>query len=554
MHVRFKLIEARESWAARLAPASWKFFIQALVIVVAGFCVYWHALQGGWLLDDDVLITDNYTLRGLHGLLQIWSGVNTTDYWPLSSTLLWVGWQFLGNDPLGYHLCSLALHLCSGFLIWHLFSRLGLRWGWLGGLIFVIHPLAVESVAWISEIKNTLSLPLFLLACDAWLDAGEKKVSYLRPFFYYVAAMLAKTSTVMLPAVILLYSWWKGGVTRQDLKRITPYFVVAIALSLVTIHYQNLKNPIDTGFITRLTAASAAVFFYLGKFFLPIDLSLIYPGSVLGRSILQTLSLPILASILVGLWTKRRTWGRHVLLGFGFFLLNLVPVLGVVKMNWLVFSPVADHFVYLPMIGLIGLVVAGLEQLHKRFSFRSHFFGPVPTSAAVAMGLALWQSHDYARLFNSNEMLLTYTLKHNPEAWLAHTNLGISLAQTGHVAEAIEQFEHALKINPHDDKTHYNLGTVLYQAGHVSEAIEQYEEALKINGRDAKYHNNLGIALAQTGHSSEAIAQFEQALKINPRDDNTHYNLGTVLQRIGRFPEAAEQFDQALKLSIQRGE
>src|SRR5262249_29359827 len=171
---------------------------------------------------------------------------------------------------------SLALHICSGFLIWRLLSRLGLRWGWLGGLLFVIHPLAVESVAWASEIKNTLSLPLFLLSCHAWLDAEEKKVSHLRSVFYYLAAMLAKTSTVMLPLVVLLYSWWKGGVTRRDLKRITPHLVVAIALGLVTIHYQNnqqVNYPVElSGFVTRLIGAGAAVFFYLGKFVLPVDL------------------------------------------------------------------------------------------------------------------------------------------------------------------------------------------------------------------------------------------------------------------------------------------
>ena len=361
----FKPVEARASFAATSAPIPWKILIQALVIVVAGLWVYWPALQGGWLWDDNVLITDNSALRGFRGLFEIWSG-GTIDYWPLTSTILWIGWQLWGNEPLGYHLCSLAFHICSGFLIWRLFSRLGLRWGWLGGLLFVIHPLAVESVAWISEIKNTLSLPLFLLACDAWLDAEEKKVSYLRPALYYLAAMLAKTSTIMLPAVLLLYSWWRGGVTRQDLKRIVPYLVVAIALGLVTIHYQSNQVALG-GFVSRLIAASAVVFFYLGKFILPVDLLPIYPQAILGPRVLQVLSLPALAGILFYLWTKRLAWGRHALLGFGFFLLNLLPVLGVLKMTYMLISPVADHLVYLPMVGLVGLVVAGLEQLDERF-------------------------------------------------------------------------------------------------------------------------------------------------------------------------------------------
>jgi len=200
---------------------------KALLIVLAGLWVYWPALQGEWLWDDGMLVTDNIELRSWPGLGQIWFAAPTTDYWPLSWTLLWIEWHLWGNYPLGYHLGSLVLHLCSGFLVWRLFSRLGLRGGWLGGLLFVIHPLAVESVAWIAEIKNTLSLPFFLLSCDAWLDGEEEKgkSGYLRSVLYYLAAMLAKTSTVMLPLVLLLHGWWKREtITWQEIKRTVPYW------------------------------------------------------------------------------------------------------------------------------------------------------------------------------------------------------------------------------------------------------------------------------------------------------------------------------------------
>jgi tetratricopeptide (TPR) repeat protein len=411
-------------------------------------------------------------------------------------------------------------------------------------------------VAWVSEIKNTLSLPLFLLSCDAWLDAEEKKTSYLRSTFYYLAAMLAKTSTVMLPLVLLLYSWWKGGVTRQNLKRIIPYLVIAIALGLVTIRYQHINNPIELGgFVTRLTGAGAAVFFYLGKFILPIDLLPIYPGWILTPpSLLQVLSLPALACILFGLWLKRLAWGRHALLGFGFFLLNLLPVLGVVKMDYMVTSPVADHLVYLPMIGLVGLVAAGLEQLHQRHPFPTPLFNSGSAATVLVAGFLFWQSYTYARAFKSSEIFWTYTLERNPQSWAAHHNLGYDFLRRGQFSEAIEQFEQALKIYPGDAKVHDNLGAALQQTGRFSEAIEQYEQALKMNPRDAMVYYNLGTVLARIGRFSEAIEQFEQALKINPADAKVHHNLGVVLQQTGRFSEAIEQFDQALKLSIEHGE
>jgi Flp pilus assembly protein TadD len=528
--------------------------LQALVIVAAGLWIYWPALHGGWLWDDDLLVTDNASLRSFRGLWDIWLTTPTTDYWPLTWTLLWMEWHLWGNEPLGYHLCSLALHICSGILIWRLLNRLGLRWGWLGGLLFVIHPLAVESVAWVSEIKNTLSLPFFLLSIDAWLDSEEKQSSgYWRSVFYYLVAMLAKTSTVMLPLVLLLYCWWKRGhVTWSELQRMIPYVAIAMTLGLITVYFQNNgqgDNPVVLGgFFTRLIGAGPTVFHYLGKFILPINLLPIYPRWTLDPpSFPQLVALPALAALLFGLWTRRGGWGRPALFGFGFFLINLLPVLGLVKMRYMDVSWVGDHLVYVPMIGLVGLIVVGLEQLHKRLSF-PHLFGFGATSIAVVTGFLVWESHNYARLFNSSETLWTYTIQHNAYAFEAHDNLGNVLIQTGRVSEAIEQYEQALKINPDDAKAHYNLGTAFGRTGRVSEAIEQLQRAVKIKPDYAKAHMNLGNALMLTGRVPEAIEQFEQALKFKPDDPYAHVNFGNALMLTGRVSEAIEQFEQALKI------
>jgi len=517
-----QLATARKSLANKLGPIHRKTLLQILIIAAMGVWIYWPALHGGWLWDDDLLITDNPELRSTQGLWQIWSTVPATDYWPLTWTLLWVEWHLWGNIPFGYHLCSLALHISSALLIWRLLNRLGLRHGWLGGLLFVGHPLAVESVAWVSEIKNTLSLPLFLLSLNAWLDAEEKRPSgYLRSVFYYVAAMLAKTSTVMLPLVILLYCWWKRGrVTSQELRRLEPYFAIALLLGLVTILFQNIGQQHSPfafalgGFIPRLIDAGTALLFYLEKFILPINLLPLYPGLHLNRStlLLEVMAISAVAGLLFYSWTRRGRWGRHVLFGFGFFLLNALPVIGLVKMQYMNVSLVADHLVYLPMIGLVGLIVAGLED----FPSLPYLGGVRTLSFVMMMAFLSKESHNHAMLFTDSETLWTYTLQHNPQTAKVHNNLGVALLQTGRVPEAIEQFKQALKIEPNNAYAHNILGNAFFQTDHIPEAIEQFEQALKIKPKFAEAHNGLGVALLQTGHIPEAIEQFELALKIEP--------------------------------------
>jgi protein O-mannosyl-transferase len=529
--------------------------LQATLIVAGGLWVFWPALQGDWLWDDDTLVTGNFQLNSWWGLEQIWFAAPVTDYWPLSWTALWIEWNLWGDYPLGFHLCSLALHLCSGFLIWRLLNRMGLRGGWIGGLLFVVHPLAVESVAWIAEIKNTLSLPFFLLSCDAYMDGekGRGNSGYLRSGLYYLAAMLAKTSTVMLPLVLLLYAWWKRGkITWQDMKRTIPYMVIALALGLVTIHFQNHGHEVAVAamgdFFVRLLRAGMAVWFYLGKFLWPAELLPIYPRGMLDTSsLLSIVTIPLLATVVFGLWTQRRGWGRHVLFGFGFFVLNLLPVLGLVKIVYMKISPVADHFVYLPMIGLVGLAIAGLGQVEERLSRNLRPAGMGVILAIIA--LLAYESHSYAGKFINQEALWNYTFPRNPEAYEAHYNLGNAFRRSGRVAEAIEQYEEALRLNPDDAEVHTNLGGTLMMVDRVAEAIEQYKMSLRLDPDLAVTHYNLGNALVQAGRIPEAIGQYQEFLRFNPDYAEAHNSLGNTLMRAGRIPEAIEQFEQALRLN-----
>jgi protein O-mannosyl-transferase len=470
--------------------------LRVLLIVLAGFLLYAPALAGDWLWDDSRLIPENASLRSLSGLGDIW--LSQSD-WALTSTALWIQWHLWGPLPFGYHAVNLLLHLANGFLVWHLLSRLGLRWAWLGGLLFVLHPLAVESVAWISEFKNTLSLLFFLLSLLAWIDQDEGKGGYLRSLLYYLAALLGKTSVIMLPAILLLYGWWKHGrITRRDLRKTIPFFVLALLLGLVTLHFQANPTPESAdvqarGLLTRLDGAGVDIFFYLGKFLWPSPLLPIYPRWTLDPpSWPQLLTLPLLVLVFFGLWTQRRGWGRHALLGFGFFVLNLLPVLGLIDMTYLNFSWVADHFVYLPMIGLIGLTVAGLEAVASKIAPLPRFV--LMATVAVAALLLAGKAHRYAGLFTQGEKLWAYTLDLNPTSWAAHNNFGYVLLQSGRVGVAEKQFEIALRLNPLSADAHNNRGVVCLQTGRYADAVDEFETALRLDPYLVEARDNLEIA------------------------------------------------------------
>ena len=534
--------------------------LRALLIVAAGVWVFWPALRGDWLWDDDRLITENLQLRGLPGLWNIWFAPGSqVEYYPLEQTVLWLEWQLWHTDTLGYHVVTLVLHLCSALLVWRLLGKMGLRLAWLGGLLFAIHPVQVESAAWSAELKNTLSLPPLLLAMGFYLDyeKGKKTSDYLLALGLFLMALLCKMTVVMFPMVILLYVWWKRGrIGWGDIKVSVPFFVLSLAMSLITIlsgvwdrqfaHLYPGDVP-DGGLAARLALAGQEIAFYFSKSVLPVGLLPVYPKwAVDPASPLHYFSWLVLGGVIGWLWTKRQSWGRHALLGLGFFLINLAPCPGFIPAPNMGYAWVMDHFLYLPIIGLIGLVVAAMGQAEERLA---PIFRPVGAGVvAMVMILLAWESRSYAGIFINSKTLWTYTVRHNPEAWPAHNNLGSILEGEGRISEATEQYEEALILKPDYVEAHNNMGNVLLRTGRMTKAMDQYEQALRINPDYARAHNNLGALLLQTNRLPEAMEQFEQALKLKPDFAEAHNNLGLCLQKSGRVEEAVGQFEQALQL------
>jgi len=533
----------------------WTLFLKAVLIFVAGYLAVAPSLGGGWLWDDSDQVTANMMLRSTHGLWRIWFAPVEDDYYPLKSTVLWGLWHLWGPSPMGYRLFSLFCHLASALLIWRLFASVGLRWGWLGGLFFAVHPLTVESVAWISEIKNTLSLPFLLAAMLCFIDYDNTRHGRALTWavLCFLAAMLCKSSVVMLPAVLLLYCWWKrGAISRRDLVSALPFAVISLVLGCVTIWFQHTRaigdNPIPhMGLLARFGAAGMNIWFYLGKTAFPSGLSPLYPQwSVDPPGMWQLLSLPALFALLWWCWTRRAGWGRHVLFGFGFFLLNLLPVLGLLKMSFMAFSWVSDHFVYLPMIGLIGLAVAAAEIGYRRLPKLWRTAELTIIGALVVLLVSLSSAH--AAIFRNKESLWTATLRIHPDSVAAHNSLGAVYVDEGRLPEAMEQIHEALRLRPAYAPARNNLGLALRKAGHFEEALAEFREALRLDPLMVAAHNNAGDILLAQKQLPEAAKEFRQAIAVDHNCTSAHNNLGIILMLQGQSPDALREFQVALTI------
>ncbi|MDB4793594.1 tetratricopeptide repeat protein [Methylacidiphilales bacterium] len=571
------------------------FLLQVIAIVAAGLWIYQPSFYGDWLWDDNLYVTGNKLLLDPARLWKAWFAPGSfIEYYPLEESVQWVQWQLWHGDTLGYHLTNVILHIANAFLVWRLLNKFGLRLAWLGGLLFLVHPIQVESVAWISELKNTLSLPFFLLAMDAWIDYENhgKRKDYLLALGLFLVAMLCKISMMMFPFVILLYAWWKRNrIGRNDLLATVPFFVISAVLGCMTIlagswyrhaDHSHLETDPVGSFLSHLSLGGLSIAFYFAKCFWPVDLTTFYPRwSIDPSSLIHFLPWPILGGVIYWLWTNRAGWGRHALLGLGFFLLNLVPFIGLNSISYMVDTWVMDHFLYIPLIGLIGLVVAGLSDAGKKLSPPARSFGIAIVT--VAMAMLTWESHSYAKLYVDQETLCNYTalhspaaspphlnlayillesgraqqamdqyqllLKFHPNSAVGHNNLGNTYAKLGRNSEAIEEYQRTLQINPDYAMAYYNLGNVFREENRLSEAIEEYRQSLQINPDSADAHSNLGGILFQMHRIPEALEQLQLALKINPIDASNQYNVGMIFMGMGQLSEAIEHFEQALKIN-----
>ena len=541
--------------------------LQAAIIVLAGLWIYAPTYHGDWLWDDDQLVTANRTVQStsLEGLTKLWYNPDGADFFPLSYTALWAQWPFFGLRPTGYHVTTIVLHLIGSLLIWALLARMRIPGAWLSGLLFAIHPVAVESVAWVSETKNTLSLPLLLLSCLCWVSQDEAASGprrtrlYALSIVFFLLSMLAKTSVVALPVVMLLYAWWKRGtVSQQDAIRTAPFFLISIVLGIITIQYQHgraigAETILVGGVASRIATAGMAILFYLKQIVWPVVLLPIYPRwEVDPPKIWQFLAWPVIGAALALIWANRGTvdrpqWGRHAVFGLGFFLLFVAPVLGFVTISYMRITWVADHFIYLPMIGVIALIGAAAARWYDEVEETAQPL--ILAGGAIILATCALLSFRYANAWASEDALWTHTLKSNHNAWQAHNRLGAKKFSRGDIEGGYYHFTQSTRLRPDLGETHNNLGSALSAKGRSDEAIKEFSEACRLTPHVPAMHVNLANALFARGRFAEAAEKFGELVDKEPQNPSLVNNYAVALFRKGDREEAVRQFRRALELN-----
>jgi len=525
----------------------------ALAMTALTAVAYLPALKGEFVWDDDAHVTAP-GLRSWDGLGRIWSEVGATQqYYPLVHSAFWVQARLWGDHPLGYHLVTLACHLACAGLFLVVLRRLEVPGAWFAAALFALHPVQVESVAWISELKNTLSTALFLGALLTYLrfDAERRAAWYGLASVLFLLALAAKTVTASLPAVLLVIFWWRrGGIeARRDVVPLLPWFVVGAAAGLLTAWVERTQIGADgidyeLSGLERFQLAGKAVLFYASKLLWPADLSFIYPRWVLDAgNPAGWLPLAAVAGIFFAAF-RLRSRSRAPLAALLLFVGTLFPALGFINVYPFRYSFVADHFQYLSSLAMFALAAAGARLAAARIPGTLRF----ALAGAVLLGLAALtyrQSGDY----RDAETLYRATLARNPSAWMAHNNLGKELlASPESREEAIRHFEAALALKPDYAEALNNLGLALSQNGRPREALPYLQKSLQLKPDAHQTHNNLGIALAGAGRLEESLQAFTEAARLAPQVPNIRENQAKALLLLGREAEAAKQFEAAARL------
>ena len=533
--------------AARRRP-----WLPVALLVGVTMLAYLPSLANGFIWDDTISLTQNPYIRSANGLGQFWFSTRTTDYWPVTATTLWAEWRLWGLNPLGYHATNLALHVGEVLLLWAILRRLRVPGAELAALLFAVHPVNVETVAWITQRKNLMAMLFYLLSILGFLRAEEgSRTAYGLSLAAFVLALLSKGSVAILPVVLTGIVLCRRPLGVREVLRLLPFYVVAGILTLVDIWFQGhllaagavLRHA---GGLERLLGAAAAVWFYLGKALLPIRLVLPYaswridPGNLLWW--LPLAAALALTAFLVG---KRRSGplAGGALLAWVYFGVALFPVMGFTDVYFMKYSLVADHYQHLALIGVTALAGAGWAQ------WRRSAPGLMPVAAAAGVVAILagltWRQ---CRNYRDPETFFSATVRVNPGSALAQGELGMLLAGQRRNGEAKAHLEEALRLDPDYAEAHTNLGALLIGEGRYAEGEAQYREALRLKPDLFVVHLNLGSLLLRQGRLEEARRELAEVVRLKPSFAEAHAMLGETLARLQRPAEAVGEYEEALRL------
>jgi tetratricopeptide (TPR) repeat protein len=531
--------------------------IFGLMLAAVTIFAYRPAWHGGFIWDDDAYITNNELLTAPDGLRRIWFSLDSpSQYFPLTYTTFRIEHALWGLNPTGYHWVNLLLHVANALLVWRLLVRLKVPGAWLAGTIFALHPVQVESVAWITERKNVLMVFFSLLTLLAWLVFLESRTSrrwllYCLALVLYALALSAKSTACTLPMALLLILWLqKQPITRERILHTIPFFVLGLWMGLLAIWWERYHqgtsravlmflNPVE-----RILVASRAVWFYLSKLVWPSNLIFIYPKwNISAAHLLDYVWLLFGTLLCSAIYLLRRFVGRGAEVAAAFFVITLSPVLGFIMLFTFRYTFVADHYQYFACIGPIALFSAGLVRLAEVFKrHRAVIFG-FALFLIAGLTVLTWRQ---AAMYGDIETLWRTTLARNPACWMAHTNLGIELLQKARLDDAISHYRAALEMQPDSWDAEYNLGTALVAKGQVDEAILHCKRAVALQPNDPDAQVSLGDALREKNRIDEAIVHYQKALAIRPDYFLAHYGLGRALLAKGELDAAIANCRAAL--------
>jgi tetratricopeptide (TPR) repeat protein len=523
------------------------------VALVATLLAYGPCLTGDLLWDDAGHVT-HPSLQSWSGLMRIWFEVGVTQqYYPLLHSVFWFEHRIWGDATLGYHLINVLWHATSACLLVAILRRLAVPGAVLAALVFALHPVGVESVAWIAEQKNTLSTVFYLAAALAWLRFEDERrpARYVVASLWFLAALLTKTVTATLPAALLVLAWWRCGrlTWRDHFRPLLPWLALGAAAGLGTTWFERTQigatgGDFALGAVERGLLAGRVVWFYLGKLLWPAGLTFFYPRWTIDASVAWQWLFPGAAMGLLAflVWWRRRD--RAPLAAALLFGGTLFPVLGFVNVYPFVFSYVADHFQYLASLGMIAFLTAAATRGFALLRW-PRWSGPAAAASLLLfLGVLTWrQSGMYRDVFTLYET----TLARNPSSWVAHLNLGTALDETGQPEASLPHLQRALELKPGFPETLNSLGNVLNRLGRSREALPLLEEAVRIQPRFAGV--NYGWALASQTRVTEAVEQFEHARRLQPDLADVEFKWGLTFAMHGRLSEALPHLERAVELN-----
>jgi tetratricopeptide (TPR) repeat protein len=496
--------------------------------------------------------------RSIAALGRVWVHPSADhQYHPLVDTVFWIEARLFNQRMSGYHFANILLHAMAAFLLLKILRQLAIPGACLATTLFALHPLQVESVAWLAEMKNTLSAVFLFAALLTYLHYDRERIQkwYWLTWLFFVVGLFAKASTAYLPICVLIIEWWRRGKLgwRRDVRPMLPFFAAGTFSALATFWFERrigaATGTIAIAPIDRFLIAGRAFWFYLGKIFWPINLKMFYPRWAIDPGAWWQYLFPAAAALLLlATWWLRRRY-RWQWAGLLFFFLSLVPFLGFFNVRMFRFQFVSEHLEYLPIIGIIVPVSAGIAITLNRWHGCRRLIWTMPVAiAVVALTIQTWQ---HSKAFRDAETCYRDSLANGGENWIAHMNLGIILIAHGQPADAQVHLRRALELNPPEVASvagiHVDLGQALREKRQLDEAIEEFRKSIDL-WPDFRAYNALASILHQQGNVREAIANYRKAMELAPQSPVAMANTAWILATAS--DDSLRNGSQALELAL----